>query len=96
MNDRFTKDDLARDLKEAGLVGTMHHSTEIVEYIVNRIGTALADGFIVDLRSLGRLQVRSIPPATRRNPKSGEPIRSAGRSKVAFKPSAQLTRKVQP
>ena len=94
--DKFTKDDLAKSLTDKGLVGTMHHSSEIVENLLSNIETALIDGYIVDLSRFGRFQIRNIPPATRRNPATGEQFRSSGRSKVAFKASAALTRRVQP
>jgi nucleoid DNA-binding protein len=92
----MTKHDLA--IKLAGdrrLNLSKEKALDIVETIFDLIGLELANGdheFI--LRGFGRFSVRRLRAFTGRHPRTGEPLAVPQRNAIAFKPSADLLRRI--
>lgn len=62
----------------------------VVDVILDRIATALADGGRVELRDFGAFSVKSHLPRTARNPRTGATVEVGGRTSVHFKPGKAI------
>jgi integration host factor alpha subunit len=75
--------------------GHTKKDTEIViESMLTHVSEALTKGEKVDLRGFGNFLMREKKARQGRNPKTGETIEIAARKAVAFKPSKELSAKV--
>ena len=62
----------------------------VVDTILDRIGTALADGGRVELRDFGTFSVRRHEPRSGRNPRTGAFVAVPERTSVHFKPGKAM------
>ena len=62
----------------------------VVDAILDRITTALADGDRVELRDFGMFSVRDHEARTGRNPRTGGAVAIPARAHVHFKPSKAM------
>lgn len=67
--------------KEAGI---------IIDAMFEAIEEALIDGEDVSIAGFGKFEVSEKPAATKRNPKTGEPVEVEAHNVVKFKPSSIL------
>ena len=65
-------------------------STEIVDGILGRIGSALADGEEVSLHGFGKFSVKERAARDGRNPATGAPLRIEASKSVKFKAAKAL------
>ena len=62
----------------------------VVDAVLERIGTALADGDRVELRGFGMFEIRNRDARTGRNPRTGETVQVEARATVQFKPGKAM------
>lgn len=67
----------------------------IVNAILNRIGTALADGDRVELRDFRAFSVRKHFPQTGRNPRTGASVEVGEIASVYFKPDKAIRQQLR-
>lgn len=73
---------------------TKKQSSEIVEGILNRIGSELADGSEVTLHGFGKFSVNERAARDGRNPATGAPLRIEASKSVKFKAAKPLNDKL--
>ncbi|MEP6539582.1 MAG: HU family DNA-binding protein [Bryobacteraceae bacterium] len=86
----MTKNNLIERVSEQ-TKGTKKDAEAVVELIIDSIAEALTKGEKVDLRGLGSLQVSGKKERQGRNPRTGEALTIAARNVAVFKPSKELT-----
>lgn len=89
----MTKNNLIERVSEA-TKGTRKDAEAVVDVIINSIAEALTKGEKVDLRGLGSFQVNGRKERQGRNPSTGEAITIAARNVAVFKPSKELSAKL--
>src|SRR5687768_12172886 len=89
----MTKNNLIDHVSEA-TKGTKKDAELAVDAILASIVEALVKGEKVDLRGCGSFQVRGKKERQGRNPKTGEPLTIAARNVAVFKPSKELSGRV--
>ncbi|SDO55523.1 integration host factor subunit beta [Methylobacterium phyllostachyos] len=62
----------------------------VVDAILDRIATALADGDRVELRDFGTFETRDREARTGRNPRTGQSVAVAAKRDVRFRPGKAL------
>jgi DNA-binding protein HU-beta len=87
---RITKSTLIEQVAEA-TQGTNKEIEQTIEAVVVAITQALTKGEKVDLRGFGKFQVNERKQRQGRNPKTGETMTIAARSVAVFKPSKELS-----
>ena len=75
----------------AATQGTKKEIEQIIEAVLAALTEALTKGEKVDLRGFGRFQVNERKERPGRNPKTGETMTIAARSVAVFKPSKELS-----
>ena len=73
---------------------TKKDAEQVIETVLSQITEALAKGEKVDLRGFGSFRASERKERLGRNPKTGEAITIAARTVAAFKPSKELTERV--
>jgi DNA-binding protein HU-beta len=73
---------------------TKAEAEQAIENVFGAIGEALERGDKVDLRGFGIFQVSAKSERQGRNPRTGETITIAARKAAVFKPSKELTARV--
>src|SRR5215204_1057334 len=86
----MTKNNLIDHVSEA-MQGTKKDAELAVETVLSGIADALAKGEKVDLRGFGSFQVSGKKERQGRNPRTGETMTIAARNVAVFKPSKELT-----
>lgn len=74
--------------------GTRKDAEQVLEAVLASITEALAKGEKVDLRGFGRFQVSEKKERQGRNPRTGETLTIAARKVAAFRPSQELTSRI--
>ena len=88
-----TRADLAEAVyREIGL--SRSESSELVESVINQIGTALLKGETVKLAGFGTFSLRDKKERMGRNPKTGKEVPITSRRVLVFKPSQILRDRV--
>lgn len=65
-----------------------------VRLILESIGASLAQGDRVEIRGFGSFNVRSRPPRTARNPRTGETVQVPSRNVPSFKPGKEMRERI--
>jgi len=90
----LTKAGLANHLaEEIGL--NKREATTVIEQIVDRISTALANGEMVKISGFGKFKLRDKKSRPGRNPKTGQLVEVSERRVVTFKSSQKLKELVE-
>ena len=85
----MNKHDLMKSVKEK--FGMTHKAAhDVVEHVLGEVKTSLQTTGKVRLDGFGNMQVVMRAERTRRNPRTGEPVRVPAKRTVKFKPSKQL------
>lgn len=84
------KSELVTRLTEANPHLYQRDVERIVNTILDEIATALARGDRVELRGFGAFSVKSRPPRTGRNPRTGEPVEVEAKRVPFFKTGKEL------
>jgi DNA-binding protein HU-beta len=71
--------------------GTKNETERLIDAVLASITEALAKGEKVDLRGFGSFQVSGKKERQGRNPRTGETMRIAARNVAVFKPSKELS-----
>src|SRR3982750_4475822 len=82
-----------QQLIEAIATGAEHDKNgiaQIVDSLLTAVTKALASGERVDVRGFGSFVPKETKARQGRNPKTGEPIQTAAKKTVAFKPAKDL------
>jgi DNA-binding protein HU-beta len=87
---RMNKNSLIDHVSEA-TKGTKKETELVVDALLASITEALAKGEKVDLRGFGSFQVSGKKERQGRNPRTGETMTIAARNVAVFKPSKELT-----
>jgi integration host factor alpha subunit len=82
------------DAVSASAGHTKKDTETVIESMLEHVSDALTKGEKVDLRGFGNFVMREKKARQGRNPKTGETIEIAARKAVAFKPSKELSTKV--
>jgi integration host factor alpha subunit len=82
------------DAVSASAGHTKKDTETVIESLLTHVSEALVKGEKVDLRGFGNFVMREKKARQGRNPKTGETIEIAARKAVAFKPSKELSAKV--
>jgi nucleoid DNA-binding protein len=86
----MTKSNLIDHVSEA-TKGTKKDAELYVDAVLSTIATALSKGEKVDLRGFGSFQVSGKKERQGRNPRTGETMTIPARNVAAFKPSSELS-----
>jgi integration host factor subunit alpha len=87
----LTRQDLLQVASVAGPPGlTRNEARDMVESVLEALGSALERGESVKLRGFGTFNVRSKSPRVGRNPKTGQEYPITARRVLTFKPSPRL------
>jgi len=86
----MTKNNLIDNVTEA-TQGTRKDTERVIDAILTSITEALVKGEKVDLRGFGGFHVTGKKERQGRNPKTGEPLTIAARNVAVFKPSKELS-----
>jgi DNA-binding protein HU-beta len=86
----MTKNNLIDHVTET-TQGTKKDTERVIDAILTSITEALVKGEKVDLRGFGSFQVSGKKERQGRNPKTGEPLTIAARNVAVFKPSKELS-----
>jgi DNA-binding protein HU-beta len=86
----MTKNDLIVQVSEA-MQGTKKDAESAVDAVLTGIVNALAKGEKIDLRGFGSFQVSGKKERQGRNPRTGETMTIAARNVAVFKPSKELS-----
>ena len=89
----MTKNNLIDHVSEA-MKGTKKDAEVVVDAVIESIAGALAKGEKVDLRGFGSFQVSGKKERQGRNPRTGEAMTIAARNVAVFKPSKELSLRV--
>jgi nucleoid DNA-binding protein len=89
----MTKNNLIDAVSEA-TKGTKKDTEVLVDAVLTTIADALAKGEKVDLRGFGTFQVNGKKERQGRNPRTGETMTIAARTVAVFKPSKELSGRV--
>lgn len=65
-------------------------ASTLIESVLRHIGSALAEGYEVDLHGFGKFSVTYREARTGRNPATGEAVQIAASHKVSFKAAKAL------
>ncbi len=87
---QMTKANLIDHVAEA-TKGTKKEMEQVIDAVLASITAALVKGEKVDLRGLGSFQVNGKKERQGRNPRTGETITIAARKVAVFKPSKELS-----
>src|SRR3954451_4623124 len=87
---RMNKSHLTDQVAEA-TQGAKKETELVIDVLLTRITDALAKGEKVDLRGFGSFQVSGKKERQGRNPRTGETITIAARNVAVFKPSKELS-----
>ena len=90
---RMTKNHLVDRVAEA-TKGTKKETEQLIDAVLASITDALAKGEKVDLRGFGSFQVSGKKERQGRNPRTGETMTIAARNVAVFKPSKELSGRV--
>lgn len=90
---RVTKNELVDHIANQ-TQGTKKEAEQAVESVLGAISEALERGEKVDLRGFGSFQVNAKSERPGRNPRTGETMTIAARNVAVFKPSKELTARV--
>ena len=89
----MTKNNLIDHISEA-THGTKKDAELVLDTVLNSIAEALAKGEKVDLRGFGSFQVAGKKERQGRNPRTGETMTIPARNVAVFKPSKELSVRV--
>lgn len=92
INKRELTQSLHLQLAEDGLQVKPKVVLAVVNALMDRIRTAVAEGDEVQLIGLGKFYTRTLTARHGRNPSTGEPVEIPERTAPAFKPSKALKR----
>lgn len=87
---QMTKNNLVDHVAEA-TKGTKKETEQVIDAVLATITDALAKGEKVDLRGFGSFQVSGKKERQGRNPRTGETMTIAARNVAVFKPSKELS-----
>jgi integration host factor subunit alpha len=92
--DTLTKAGLADHI--ANIIGlNKREATDIIEQIIEKISTTLANGEMVKISGFGKFKLRDKEERPGRNPKTGESVPVEARRVVTFKASQRLKELVE-
>lgn len=91
----MTKADVVEQIRKAAKNDmTQRQCQRVVDELLEAMTDGLAQGERIELRGFGVFKVKRRSPRIARNPRTGEPVSVAERSRPAFKPSRMLREEV--